>query len=62
MADFLTQESPATSTFFVHPVRDRDGVLEENEFRIVPRGMEHCPVAEEEAVVNERTLETLDRI
>jgi hypothetical protein len=52
-------------------------VLEENEFLIVPRGMEHCPVAEEEAHVllfepkttlntgdvrNERTIEKLDRI
>jgi mannose-6-phosphate isomerase-like protein (cupin superfamily) len=57
--------------------RDSDVVLEENEFLIVPRGLEHCPVAEEEAqvllfepkttlntgnVVNERTIENLDRI
>ena len=54
-----------------------DVVLEENEFLIVPKGMEHCPVAEEEAHVllfepkttlntgdvrNERTIEKLDRI
>jgi hypothetical protein len=52
-------------------------VVEENEFVIVPKGIEHCPVAEEEAhvllfepkttlntgdVVNERTIEKLDRI
>ena len=51
--------------------------LEEGEFLIVPRGVEHCPVAEEEAhvllfepasvlntgnVTNERTAETLERI
>jgi hypothetical protein len=51
-------------------------LLNENEFLIVPRGMEHCPVAQEEApvllvepkttlntgnVVNERTIEKLDR-
>jgi mannose-6-phosphate isomerase-like protein (cupin superfamily) len=62
---------------FTMRFRDRDVVLEENEFLIVPRGMEHCPVAEEEAhvllfepkttlntgdVVNERTIEKLDRI
>ena len=62
---------------FTMRFRDRDVVLEENEFLIVPRGMEHCPVAEEEAqvllfepkttlntgnVVNERTIENLDRI
>ena len=57
--------------------RDRDVDLEENEFLIVPRGMEHCPVAREEAHVilfepkttlntgnvhNERTIQKLDRI
>jgi mannose-6-phosphate isomerase-like protein (cupin superfamily) len=62
---------------FTMRFRDRDVVLEENEFLIVPRGLEHCPVAEEEAlvllfepkttlntgnVVNERTIENLDRI
>ncbi len=62
---------------FTMRFRDRDVVLEENEFLIVPRGVEHCPVAEKEAhvllfepkttlntgnVVNERTLEKLDRI
>ena len=62
---------------FTMRFRARDVAVEEGEFLIVPRGMEHCPVAEEEAhvllfepkttlntgdVVNERTVETLDRI
>jgi mannose-6-phosphate isomerase-like protein (cupin superfamily) len=62
---------------FTMRFRDRDVVLEENEFVIVPKGVEHCPVAEEEAHVllfepkttlntgnvhNERTIEHLDRI
>jgi mannose-6-phosphate isomerase-like protein (cupin superfamily) len=62
---------------FTMRFRDRDVVVEENEFLIVPKGMEHCPVAEEEAhvllfepkstlntgdVVNDRTIEKLDRI
>jgi mannose-6-phosphate isomerase-like protein (cupin superfamily) len=62
---------------FTMRLRDRDLVLEENEFVIVPKGVEHCPVAEEEAQVllfepkttlntgdvrNERTIEKLDRI
>jgi mannose-6-phosphate isomerase-like protein (cupin superfamily) len=57
--------------------RDRQVWLEEGEFLIVPRGIEHRPVAEEEAYVllfepastlntgnvrNERTLAQLDRI
>jgi mannose-6-phosphate isomerase-like protein (cupin superfamily) len=57
--------------------RDGDVRLEENEFLIVPRGVEHMPVAEEEAwvllfepkttlntgdVENERTVPTLERI
>ena len=57
--------------------RDRQVWLEEGEFLIVPRGVEHRPVAEEEAhvllfepasvlntgnVTNERTVETLERI
>jgi mannose-6-phosphate isomerase-like protein (cupin superfamily) len=57
--------------------RDGDVNLEENEFVVVPKGVEHCPVAEEEARVllfepkttlntgdvrNERTREKLDRI
>jgi mannose-6-phosphate isomerase-like protein (cupin superfamily) len=57
--------------------RDRDLWVEEGEFLIVPRGVEHRPVAEEEVHVllfepastlntgnieNERTLAVLDRI
>jgi mannose-6-phosphate isomerase-like protein (cupin superfamily) len=56
--------------------RDREVWLEEGEFLIVPRGVEHRPVAEEEAHVllfepastlntgnvrNERTVDTLER-
>jgi mannose-6-phosphate isomerase-like protein (cupin superfamily) len=62
---------------FTMRLRDRDLVVEENEFVIVPKGVEHCPVADEEAEVllfepkttlntgdvrNERTIENLDRI
>jgi mannose-6-phosphate isomerase-like protein (cupin superfamily) len=58
-------------------LRDRTIGLEEGEFLIVPRGVEHRPVADEEAHVllfepastlntgnvrDERTLETLDRL
>ena len=58
-------------------LRDRDVTLEEGEFFIVPRGVEHQPVAEEEAHVllfepastlntgnldNQRTVRELDRI
>ena len=32
-------------------LRDGDVLLEEGEFLIVPRGVEHCPIAEEEAHV-----------
>ena len=57
--------------------RDRDLWLEEGEFLIVPRGVEHRPVADEEAQVllfepastlntgnvrNERTVEQLQKI
>ena len=57
--------------------RDRDVWLEEGEFLIVPRGVEHRPVAEEEAHVllfeptstlntgnvrSERTVERLERL
>jgi mannose-6-phosphate isomerase-like protein (cupin superfamily) len=57
--------------------RDRHVWLEEGEFLIVPRGVEHCPVAEEEAQVllfepastlntgnvrNERTIADLERV
>lgn len=58
-------------------LRDRDISLEAGEFFIVPRGVEHQPVAERQASVllfepattlntgnvrNQRTVETLDRI
>lgn len=58
-------------------LRDRDVILEEGEFFIVPRGLEHKPVAAEEAHVllfepattlntgnvrSERTVENLDTI
>jgi mannose-6-phosphate isomerase-like protein (cupin superfamily) len=58
-------------------LRDRNIWLEEGEFLVVPQGMEHRPVADDEAHVllfepattvntgnlrNERTLEKLDRI
>ena len=57
--------------------RDREVPVREGEFLIVPRGVEHLPVADEEVHVvllepkstlntgnvrNERTLETLERI
>jgi mannose-6-phosphate isomerase-like protein (cupin superfamily) len=57
--------------------RDRDVWVEEGEFLVVPHGVEHRPVAEEEAhvllfepastlntgnVLNERTVAKLDRI
>lgn len=32
-------------------LRDRDLWLDEGEFAIIPRGVEHCPVAEEEVHV-----------
>lgn len=58
-------------------LRDQDIVLEEGELFVVPRGVEHRPVAEEEAhvllfepistlntgtVVNERTVRDLERL
>lgn len=58
-------------------LRDRSIPLEEGEFLIVPRGVEHCPVADEEAWVllfepattlntgdvrNERTQENLQHL
>jgi mannose-6-phosphate isomerase-like protein (cupin superfamily) len=58
-------------------LRDQDIFLEEGEFVIIPRGVEHLPVAEEEAYVlllepkttlntgnidNERTVLDLERI
>ncbi len=58
-------------------LRDRDIELDPGEFFIVPRGVEHCPVADEEChvlllepkttlntgnVVNERTVAELERL
>jgi mannose-6-phosphate isomerase-like protein (cupin superfamily) len=58
-------------------LRDGDVTVNEGEFIIIPRGVEHCPVAEEEVHVillepkstlntgnvrNERTLPQLERI
>ena len=57
--------------------RDRDAVVKEGEFVIVPRGVEHCPVADEEVHIvliepkstlntgninNERTVAQLERL
>jgi len=57
--------------------RDREAVVREGEFVIVPRGVEHLPVAEEEVhivlieprttlntgnIQNERTVSQLERI
>jgi mannose-6-phosphate isomerase-like protein (cupin superfamily) len=57
--------------------RDREAVVREGEFIIVPRGVEHCPVADEEVhivliepkstlntgnITNERTVAQLERI
>lgn len=57
--------------------RDREAVVREGEFIIVPRGVEHLPVAEDEVqllliepkstvntgnIVNERTVARLERI
>jgi mannose-6-phosphate isomerase-like protein (cupin superfamily) len=57
--------------------RDREAIINEGEFIIVPRGVEHCPVADEEVhivliepkstlntgnVTNERTVAQLEHI
>jgi mannose-6-phosphate isomerase-like protein (cupin superfamily) len=57
--------------------RDREAVVREGEFVIVPRGLEHCPVADEEVhivliepkstrntgnITNERTVVQLEQI
>jgi mannose-6-phosphate isomerase-like protein (cupin superfamily) len=57
--------------------RDREAIVREGEFVIVPRGVEHCPVADEEVhivliepkstsntgnITNERTVAQLERI
>ena len=62
---------------FVMKLKERDVQLEEGEFIVIPRGVEHMPVADEEVevlliepkttlntgnVTNERTLEVLQQI
>ena len=55
---FVWHEHDDTDDFFlvvrgrltIH-LRDRDVVLEEGELFVVPRGVEHCPEADEEAHV-----------
>jgi mannose-6-phosphate isomerase-like protein (cupin superfamily) len=57
--------------------RDHEAIVREGEFVIVPRGIEHCPAADEEVhivliepkstlntgnIVNERTVSQLERI
>jgi mannose-6-phosphate isomerase-like protein (cupin superfamily) len=57
--------------------RDREAIVKEGEFIVVPRGVEHCPVADEEVhivliepkstlntgnITNERTVAQLERI
>lgn len=57
--------------------RDREAIIREGEFLVVPRGIEHCPVADEEVhivliepkstlntgnITNERTVSQLERI
>ena len=57
--------------------KDKDVLLDEGDFIVIPRGVEHLPVAEQEVhvmliepkttlntgnVVNERTVETLNEI
>jgi mannose-6-phosphate isomerase-like protein (cupin superfamily) len=57
--------------------RDREAIVREGEFVIVPKGVEHCPAADEEVhivliepkstlntgkIVNERTVTDLERI
>ncbi|GAA0730465.1 cupin domain-containing protein [Clostridium malenominatum] len=57
--------------------RDKDVTLNEGEFVIIPKGIEHMPVADDEVhvmlieakttlntgdVINERTVETLEKI
>lgn len=58
-------------------LKDKDVHLSEGQFFIIPRGVEHCPVAKEEChvmlfepksvlntgnVTNEKTVETLEKI
>ena len=56
--EFVWHKHDETDDFFLVlsgkltiQLRDRDVVLEEGELFVVPRGVEHCPLAEEEAHV-----------
>jgi mannose-6-phosphate isomerase-like protein (cupin superfamily) len=57
--------------------RDHEAIIQEGEFIVVPRGVEHCPVADEEVqivliepkstlntgnITNERTVAQLERV
>lgn len=55
---FVWHSHPETDDFFLVlkgrltiRLRDRDVELNEGELFVVPRGVEHCPVAEEEAQI-----------
>lgn len=54
--EFNWHSHPDTDDFFLVlkgqitiKLRDRDVVLREGEMFVVPKGVEHCPIAEEEA-------------
>src|SRR4051812_10502781 len=56
--DFVWHKHDETDDFFLVlrgrltiQLRDRDVVLEEGELFVVPRAVEHCPKADEEALV-----------
>ena len=77
---FHTLDVFTTNRFEGNPlavITDGDVAIDEGEFYIVPRGVEHCPVAEQEVhivlieprstlntgnVRNERTVAELERI
>jgi len=83
LGDFLWHSHDADEMFYVLKgelavrFRDRDVILEEGEFIVVPKGVEHMPVAEKEAhvmlfeskdtvntgnIVDERTVTDPERI
>jgi mannose-6-phosphate isomerase-like protein (cupin superfamily) len=56
--EFVWHSHPDTDDFFLVlkgtltiQLRDRDVVLNEGELFVVPRGVEHCPLADEEAQI-----------
>jgi mannose-6-phosphate isomerase-like protein (cupin superfamily) len=58
LGEFVWHKHDDTDDFFLVlrgrltiQLRDRDVVLEEGELFVVPRGVEHCPKADEEAHV-----------